>query len=92
MDTGLIGADAHKKGCGHAWPLAYVGGPKIGFGLGCAGAHVSNCIVRNICMLGSKSDRYISFVRFTLFGTALGCLYSTPRFKGRRTEYRGRSK
>ena len=35
------GQVAHTESGGHAWPLVYLGGPKIGFGVGCAGAHVS---------------------------------------------------
>ena len=35
------GQVVREEGGGRAWLLAYVGGPKIGFGIGCAGAHVS---------------------------------------------------
>ena len=35
------GQVAHKEGGGRVWLLAYVGGPEVGFGIGCASAHVS---------------------------------------------------
>ena len=42
----LSGQVAHEEGGGRAWLLAYVGGPEVGFGIGCASAHVSNKVNR----------------------------------------------
>ena len=67
-----LGQVAHEENGSHAWPLAYVGGPEIGFGVGCAGAHVSKYKPKKIVWMDRVFHGLAELLLRISLGFALG--------------------